>query len=199
MGRGIFITTAAFSTNIALLWSGPPLTINHKLFPSIFVFTKPMRMSLEIERKFLVKDASYRSLGSYMHIRQGFLSTDKERVVRVRIQGKKAFLTIKGITKGISRAEYEYKLPITHAKFMLDFLCIQPTIEKYRYNVNIEGFTWEIDEFTGDNEGLVIAEIELLKDDQQFPKPEWIGEEVTGDTRYYNANLVKNPYKHWKF
>ena len=81
---------------------------------------------------------------------------------------------------------------------MLDHLCIQPTIEKYRYNVNIEGFTWEIDEFTGENEGLVIAEIELLKDDQQFPKPEWIGEEVTGDARYYNANLVKNPYKRWK-
>ena len=155
-------------------------------------------MPTEIERKFLVKDARYRSLGSYMHIRQGFLSTDKERVVRVRIQGKKAFLTIKGITKGISRAEYEYKLPITHAKFMLDFLCIQPTIEKYRYNVNIEGFTWEIDEFTGENEGLVIAEIELLKDNQQFPKPEWIGEEVSGDARYYNASLVKNPYKRWK-
>lgn len=155
-------------------------------------------MSLEIERKFLVKDARYRSLGPRLSIRQGFLSTDKERVVRVRIHGKKAFLTIKGITKGISRAEYEYKLPITHAKFMLDHLCIQPIIEKFRYNVNIEGFTWEIDEFTGENEGLIIAEIELLKDDQQFPKPDWIGEEVTGDVRYYNASLVKNPYKSWK-
>lgn len=155
-------------------------------------------MSQEIERKFLVKDARYRSLGPHMLIRQGFLSTDKERVVRVRIQGKKAFLTIKGITKGISRAEYEYKLPITHAKFMLDHLCIKPTIEKYRYNVNIEGFIWEIDEFAGENEGLIIAEIELSNEKQQFPKPEWIGEEVTGDVRYYNANLVKNPYKRWK-
>jgi adenylate cyclase len=155
-------------------------------------------MPTEIERKFLVKDASYRSLGSYMHIRQGFLSTEKERVVRVRIHGKKAFLTIKGIAYGISRAEYEYKIPITHAKYMLDHLCIQPTIEKYRYIVNMEGFTWEIDEFAGENEGLIIAEIELQRDGQQFPKPEWIGDEVTGDARYYNANLVKNPYKHWK-
>jgi CYTH domain-containing protein len=155
-------------------------------------------MAQEIERKFLVKDARYRPLGSYMHIRQGFLSTDKERVVRVRIHGKKAFLTIKGIAIGISRAEYEYKIPMADAKFMLDYLCIQPTIGKYRYNVNIEGFTWEIDEFTGENEGLVIAEIELKSDDQKFPKPEWIGEEVTGDARYYNANLVKNPYKRWK-
>jgi adenylate cyclase len=155
-------------------------------------------MPTEIERKFLVKDARYRTLGPHMHIRQGFLNTEKERVVRVRIQGKKAFLTVKGIAYGISRAEYEYKIPITHAKYMLDHLCIQPTIEKYRYIISIEGFTWEVDEFAGENEGLVIAEIELLKDDQQFPKPEWIGEEVTGDTRYYNANLVKNPYKHWK-
>ena len=155
-------------------------------------------MATEIERKFLVKDSRYRALGNYLYIRQGFLSTEKERVVRVRIHGKKAFLTIKGIAKGISRAEFEYKIPVTDAKFMLDNLCIQPTIEKYRYNVNIEGFTWEIDEFTGENEGLIIAENELKSDDQQFPKPEWIGEEVTGDARYYNANLVKNPFKRWK-
>jgi len=155
-------------------------------------------MATEIERKFLVKDSRYRALGNYLYIRQGFLSTEKERVVRVRIHGKKAFLTIKGIAKGFSRAEYEYKIPIADSKFMLDNLCIQPTIQKYRYNVNIEGFTWEIDEFTGENEGLIIAEIELKSDDQQFTKPDWIGEEVTGDARYYNANLVKNPYKQWK-
>lgn len=155
-------------------------------------------MPQEIERKFLVKDSRYRQLGHYLYIRQGFLSTERERVVRVRIHGKKAFLTIKGTAKGISRTEYEYKIPIADAKFMLDNLCIQPTIEKYRYNVNIEGFTWEIDEFTGENEGLIIAEIELKSDAQEFPKPEWVGEEVTSDVRYYNANLVKNPYKRWK-
>jgi adenylate cyclase len=155
-------------------------------------------MATEIERKFLVTEARYRSFGPHMHIRQGFLSTDKERAVRVRIHGKKAFLTIKGISKGISRAEYEYKIPMADAKYMLDNLCVQPTIEKYRYNVNIEGFTWEIDEFIGENEGLIIAEIELKSDDQEFPRPEWIGAEVTGDARYYNANLVKNPFKDWK-
>jgi len=155
-------------------------------------------MLQEIERKFLVKNTSYRQLGPYLHIHQGFLSTEKERVVRVRIHGKKAFLTIKGISKGITRAEYDYKIPVTDAKYMLANLCLNPTIEKYRYNVNIEGFIWEIDEFLGENEGLIIAEIELKSDDQQFPKPEWIGKEVTGDTRYYNANLVKNPFKNWK-
>jgi adenylate cyclase len=155
-------------------------------------------MPLEIERKFLVKSTGYRQLGKYLQIHQGFLSTEKERVVRVRIMGKQAFLTIKGISKGISRAEYEYKIPVADAKYMLENLCIKPTINKYRYKVNIEGFTWEIDEFLGENEGLVIAEIELKAAGQQFPKPEWIGEEVTEDVRYYNANLVKNPFKSWK-
>lgn len=155
-------------------------------------------MSQEIERKFLVKEKSYRKLGNYLHIHQGFLSTEKERVVRVRIHGKQAFLTIKGISKGIVRAEYEYKIPVTDAKYMLENLCIKPTIEKFRYNVNIEGFTWEIDEFSGENEGLIIAEIELKSADQAFPKPEWVGEEVTGDVKYYNANLVSKPFKSWK-
>ena len=154
-------------------------------------------MALEIERKFLVKNTGYRQLGRYLHIHQGFLSTEKERVVRVRIHGKSAFLTIKGITEGIARAEYEYKIPMADAKYMLENLCIRPTIEKFRYNVNIEGFIWEIDEFLGENEGLTIAEIELKSADQVFPKPEWIGEEVTGDVRYYNANLVKKPFKSW--
>jgi adenylate cyclase len=155
-------------------------------------------MSKEIERKFLVKNTSYRQLGQYLHIHQGFLSTEKDRVVRIRIQGKSAFLTIKGITKGITRAEYEYNIPVEDAKDMLENLCIKPTIEKHRYKVNIEGFTWEVDEFLGENEGLIIAEIELKSDDQEFPRPDWLGEEVTGDVRYYNANLVKNPFKNWK-
>ena len=155
-------------------------------------------MPKEIERKFLVKNTGYRQLGQYIQIHQGFLCTEKERVVRVRIMGKQAFLTIKGISKGMSRAEYEYKIPVADAKYMLENLCIRPTINKYRYKVNIEGFIWEIDEFLGENEGLVIAEIELKSAGQQFPVPEWIGEEVTEDVRYYNANLVKNPFKSWK-
>lgn len=155
-------------------------------------------MPQEIERKFLVKNSGYRQLGPHLHIHQGFLSIEKERVVRVRIHGRKAFLTVKGITKGISRAEYEYKIPVADAKYMLENLCMKPTIEKNRYNVNIEGFIWEIDEFLGENEGLIMAEIELTSVDQKFPLPEWIGEEVTLDTRYYNANLVKNPFKSWK-
>jgi adenylate cyclase len=155
-------------------------------------------MHQEIERKFLVKNSGYRHFIKPLYIHQGFLSTEKERVVRVRIHGKKAYLTVKGITKGISRAEFEYKIPVADAKNMLENLCIKPTIIKYRYKINVEGFTWEVDEFLGENEGLVIAEIELRSDDQQFPRPDWLGEEVTSDTRYYNANLVKNPFKHWK-
>ncbi len=155
-------------------------------------------MAKEIERKFLVMDKTYRHQGSSLYIHQGFLSTEKERVVRVRIHGKQAFLTVKGISKGISRAEFEYKIPIADAKYMLENLCLRPTIEKQRYKVNIEGFTWEIDEFTGENDGLIIAEIELKSDGQQFPRPDWLGEEVTGDERYYNASLVRNPFKNWK-
>jgi len=155
-------------------------------------------MHQEIERKFLVKDKSYRQLGASLHIHQGFLSIDKERVVRVRIHGKVGFLTIKGISKGITRAEYEYNIPVEDAEYMLENLCLRPTIEKNRYKVNIDGFIWEVDEFLGDNEGLIIAEIELKSAGQEFPKPGWIGEEVTGDARYYNANLVEKPFKSWK-
>jgi adenylate cyclase len=155
-------------------------------------------MPQEIERKFLVKDSSYRQMGDSLHIHQGFLSTDKERVVRIRIHGKKAMITIKGSSEGLTRPEFEYMIPVEDSQFLLENLCIKPTIEKYRYNVNFEGFTWEIDEFLGENEGLVIAEIELKSDDQDFPKPAWIGEEVSGDARYYNASLVTNPYKRWK-
>jgi adenylate cyclase len=154
-------------------------------------------MPQEIERKFLVRDDSYKTQGHSVYIHQGFLSTDKERVVRVRIAGKKAYLTVKGITKGIGRAEYEYKIPLADAKFMLENLTAGPTIEKNRYYINKEGFIWEVDEFMGDNEGLVVAEIELDSEDQDYPVPEWLGEEVTGDPRYYNANLVEQPFKSW--
>lgn len=131
------------------------------------------------------------------HIHQGFLSTDKERVVRVRIQGKLAFLTVKGSSQGIARAEYEYRIPVDDARYMLHNLCIRPTIEKNRYRINVEGYTWEVDEFLGENEGLVIAEIELRSQGSRFTLPEWIGEEVTNNPMYYNTYLVKNPYKTW--
>ena len=155
-------------------------------------------MAEEIERKFLVRDNAYRKSGKPHYIHQGFLSTEKDRVVRIRILDNDAFLTIKGLTKGISRAEFEYRIPVADAKSMLDHLCIKPTIEKYRYKIDVEGYTWEVDEFLGENEGLVIAEIELEHEGQEFTKPAWIGEEVSHDPRYYNANLVKNPFKHWQ-
>ena len=155
-------------------------------------------MPKEIERKFLVTSAVFKSLGVKHYIHQGFLSTDKERVIRIRIKGDKAWLTIKGISNGISRAEFEYEIPLKDAQFMLTNLCEKPTIEKHRYLIPFEGFTWEVDEFHGENAGLVIAEIELQHENQEFRKPEWLGEEVTTDPRFYNANLVKHPYKSWK-
>ena len=164
---------------------------------SIFVIIKFEGMPTEIERKFLVGNDSYKLEGHSVYIHQGFLSTEKERVVRVRIAGKKAYITVKGISKGIGRAEFEYKIPMEDAKYMLEHLCTGPTIEKNRYYVNKGGFIWEVDEFLGDNAGLVVAEIELDSEEQDFPKPDWLGEEVTGDARYYNANLVKKPYKEW--
>ena len=155
-------------------------------------------MAEEIERKFLVRDNAYRKSGIPHYIHQGFLSTEKDRVVRIRILDNDAFITIKGLTKGISRAEFEYRIPVADAKSMLDHLCLKPTIEKYRYKIDVDGYTWEVDEFLGENEGLVIAEIELEHEGQEFTKPAWIGEEVSHDPRYYNANLVKNPFKHWQ-
>jgi adenylate cyclase len=154
-------------------------------------------MPKEIERKFLVKNASFKSLGKSDYIHQGFVSTVKERVVRVRIRGKKAWITIKGISEGASRAEFEYEIPFADAEYMLENLCEKPTIEKHRYIVPFAGFTWEVDEFHGENEGLVVAEIELPAEETVFERPPWVGEEVTSDPRYYNANLVKNPFKYW--
>lgn len=155
-------------------------------------------MPTEIERKFLVRNNNFKSEGPCFYIHQGFLSTDKDRVVRVRIAGDEAYLTIKGRSKGIGRAEFEYGIPIEDARYMLEHLCIRPTIEKNRYRIPMAGFTWEVDEFLGDNAGLVIAEIELESEGQDFPRPSWLGEEVTGDARYYNASLVANPFKSWR-
>ena len=154
-------------------------------------------MGTEIERKFLVRDDSFRSLAQGTRYRQGYLNSVKERVVRVRTIDDKGFLTIKGITTGATRAEYEYEIPLKEAEAMLDELCEQPLIEKNRYKIAHKGFIWEVDEFFGENQGLIFAEVELESEDQPYDKPEWITDEVTGDPKYFNSNLIQNPYKNW--
>tara|TARA_B100001971_G_scaffold164976_1_gene155517 strand:+ start:155 stop:619 length:465 start_codon:yes stop_codon:yes gene_type:complete len=154
-------------------------------------------MAQEIERKFMITGEAWRELAKGTAYRQGYLSTVKERTVRVRTIDDKGFLTIKGITVGATRAEYEYEIPAGDANEMLDDLCEQPIIEKKRYKVPLDGFIWEIDEFGGVNEGLIVAEIELESEDQEFNKPDWIGDEVSGDPRYFNSNLIANPFTTW--
>ncbi len=154
-------------------------------------------MAKEIERKFLVSGEAWRELAAGTHYRQGYLSTVKERTVRVRTIDERAFLTIKGLTRGFSRVEYEYEIAHGDAVEMLDDLCLQPIVEKHRYEIECEGLTWEVDEFHGVNEGLIVAEVELESEEQEVPKPDWIGEEVSGDPRYFNANLIANPFTTW--
>ncbi len=154
-------------------------------------------MGKEIERKFLVTSLEDVPRSAAIFYHQGYLSIQKESVVRVRAIDKKGFLTVKGITVGATRLEYEYEIPLADAVELLDNLCLKPTIEKHRRRISFEGFVWEVDVFHGENEGLVLAEIELQKEDQEFRKPHWIAEEVTGDPRYYNSNLIKNPYSAW--
>jgi CYTH domain-containing protein len=155
-------------------------------------------MSIEIERKFLVKGDQWRNKGKGTLYRQGYLSTDIERSVRVRIIGQKGYLTIKGKTINATRTEFEYEISFEDATEMLGNLCQRPLIEKNRYILKENDLVWEIDEFWGDNEGLIIAEVELVDVDKEIRLPEWIGEEVTDDPAYYNVNLIKNPYKNWK-
>ena len=154
-------------------------------------------MGKEIEKKFLVKGSQWKSLAKGTPYRQGYLSTVKERTVRVRTIDEKGFLTIKGITIGISRMEFEYEIPASEAGQMLDKLCEKPLIEKHRYKIGIDDKVWEVDEFHGVNEGLVIAEVELSDEKEEVNIPEWIGAEVSGDPRYYNANLIANPFSNW--
>ncbi|HHJ53342.1 MAG TPA: CYTH domain-containing protein [Caldithrix abyssi] len=154
-------------------------------------------MGKEIERKYLVKGDSWKELARGVMYRQGYLSTVKERVVRVRTIDDKGYLTIKGISKGISRLEFEYEIPLEDANKMLDELCERPLIEKARYKIEYGGLVWEVDEFFGDNEGLILAEVELSDENQHIELPDWIGEEVSGDPRYFNSNLIKHPYKEW--
>lgn len=154
-------------------------------------------MGKEIERKFLTSGDQWREMAVGKAYRQGYLSSVKERTVRVRTAGGKGYLTIKGASSGASRAEYEYEIPLCEAEEMLSDLCEKPLIEKNRYKIKTGGLTWEIDEFLGDNLGLIVAEIELADENQKFEIPSWIGREVTGDPKYFNSNLTKNPYNSW--
>lgn len=153
-------------------------------------------MAQEIEYKFLVRGDDYKHLSSPMFYRQGYLSSAPGRVVRVREANGKGYLTIKGKNEGAVRSEFEFEISLTEAQELLT-ICEKPLIEKYRYRVEFRGFVWEVDEFLGENEGLVIAEIELPAPDTPFEKPDWIGANVTNDVRYYNSNLIASPYKSW--
>ncbi|MGV8057151.1 MAG: CYTH domain-containing protein [Smithellaceae bacterium] len=149
-------------------------------------------MAVEIERKFLVTGTGWRG-GNGVHCIQGYLNRDKERTVRVRVAGEKAFLTIKGLTRSTMRDEFEYEIPPADAEQLLK-LCDGPLIEKTRHTVVYSGMIWEVDEFHGESAGLVVAEVELEREDQCFERPGWLGPEITGDPRYLNSNLCTNPY-----
>lgn len=155
-------------------------------------------MAIEIERKFLLKHLPRDLLFDGIQICQGYMVNQQDLVVRIRLYGDKAFLTIKGPTSNASRNEYEYAVPKQDATEMLSLFCQNPLIEKTRYQIEFSGFEWIIDLFSGSNKGLVVAEIELESVDQAFEKPDWIGEEVTHDPRYHNSNLIQNPYSNWQ-
>ena len=156
-------------------------------------------MATEIERKFLVRNDSWRTqVSSGIFYRQGYMASTPACSMRVRCGGGQGFINLKSATLGITRKEYDYPIPEQDANEMLDLFCEGPLIEKTRYLVEHAGHVWEVDVFTGDNEGLVVAEIELDAADESFLLPDWAGEEVSHDPRYYNVCLVKNPFKNWR-
>ena len=156
-------------------------------------------MAQEIERKFLVAGDFRPFVRKAIRITQGYLSSIPERTVRVRIKGEKGFITIKGKASesGASRFEWEKEIPVDEVRELLK-ICEPGVIDKTRYLDDAGNHTFEVDEFYGDNEGLTVAEVELGSEDEPFEKPSWLGEEVTGDVKYYNSMLMKNPYKNWK-
>ncbi|MDB5108278.1 MAG: adenylate cyclase [Candidatus Binatus sp.] len=154
-------------------------------------------MAKEIERKFLVKPRNWSEMAPGVFIRQGYLSIDKNATVRIRTADDKGYITVKGINTGFNRDEYEYEIPLGDANEMLERLCRKPLIEKIRYRIQFAGRTFEVDEFTGVNRGLTIAEVELKDENEKVELPDWIDREVTGDPRYYNVNLVANPFSSW--
>lgn len=153
-------------------------------------------MALEIERKFLVKKELWKPGGEGVRIAQGYLCSDPERTVRVRLKGDRGYLTVKGKNEGISRREFEYEIPQEDAEAMLG-LCGDSVIDKVRYLEPMGQHLWEVDVFQGENLGLLLAEIELKHEDEPFSKPQWLGDEVSGDPRYYNSNLSQSPYRSW--
>lgn len=158
-------------------------------------------MGIEIERKFLVRSEVWESVrtGSIgLPIRQGYLCSETGCTIRVRQYGPDAFLTLKGASRGFTRMEFEYSIPPEDAREMLENLCSGPILEKTRYRVPFGGLTWDVDVFEGANSGLILAEVELDHPDRDFPLPDWAGEEVTGDPRYYNSQLAVCPYRSWQ-
>ena len=155
-------------------------------------------MAIEIERKFLVRDDSWRTgADSGVFYSQGYLSTDPQRCVRVRIAGQRAWLNIKSAVSTLRRLEYEYEIPPGDARELLHSACVQPAVEKTRYHVAHQGHVWELDVFAGANTGLVVAELELADEQEPFARPAWLGQEVSDDPRYYNMNLAQMPYTQW--
>jgi adenylate cyclase len=152
-------------------------------------------MGVEIERKFLVQGDGWKTSTGVLY-RQGYLNRDKNRTVRVRMAGDAAFLTVKGVSVGATRAEFEYPIPMADAEGLLA-LCDGPLVEKTRHLVRVGDTLWEVDEFAGDNAGLVVAEVELMAEDQPFARPDWLGAEVTHDARYFNSNLASHPFSCW--
>ncbi|HOI48540.1 MAG TPA: CYTH domain-containing protein [Prolixibacteraceae bacterium] len=150
----------------------------------------------EIERKFLIDPQRFVKTANATVMSQGYLSVDPERVVRVRVEGEQAWLTIKGKISGVTRDEFEYPVPVADARQLL-LLAVFPPVEKIRHRVKVEGFLWEVDEFLGANQGLWLAEIELEDENQLFVRPEWLGSEVTHDRRYYNSQLAQFPFSQW--
>ena len=155
-------------------------------------------MEYEIERKFLVTSDEYRRLSDGEDYKQGYLNSDKERVIRVRTKSSSAYLTIKTLQKDLIRKEFEYEIPLDHANYLLENVCERPIIEKTRYHIHHGDHIWEVDEFHGENDGLIIAEVELGSADEEVLLPDWIGKEVSDDWRYYNSNLLQNPFKNWR-
>jgi len=156
-------------------------------------------MAQEIERKFLVTSEAYKGVAFRdTRISQGYLSSLPDRTVRIRIRGEKGFITIKGKTNesGVSRFEWEKEIPVSEANELLK-ICEPGVIDKRRFEVNVGQHTFEVDEFYIENQGLTVAEVELSDEDEKFEKPDWLGKEVTGDPRYYNSSLSKNPFSKW--
>lgn len=154
-------------------------------------------MGKEIERKFLMANENWRGRVEGVPYCQGYIATRNHRTVRVRIAGPVAYLTLKGPVQGVSRPEFEYEIPVVEAQEILESLCDRPFVAKTRYKIPVGDLIWEVDEFEGENGGLILAEVELESEAQSFDLPDWIGPEVTGDPRYYNSYLVQNPFRSW--